>query len=63
MSHVDAKVQRILIPSQLPEQFQSFVKFPPFSSLGMIIYKIEIIPWWVTQLSYPVMVALPIDFF
>ena len=32
-SHVDTKIQRLLIPSLLSEQFQSFAKFPPFSSL------------------------------
>ena len=36
MSHVDAKIQRLLIPSLLSEQFQCFMKFPPFSSLGEI---------------------------
>ena len=32
-SHVDTKIQRLLIPSLLSKQFQSFAKFPPFSSL------------------------------
>ena len=63
MSNVDTKIQRLLIPSLLSEQFQSFTKFPPFSSLGEKIYKIKIIPWYVTQFSCLVMVPLLKDFF
>ena len=43
MSHLDTKIQRILIPSLSSEQFQSFTKFPPISSLGEKIYTIKII--------------------
>ena len=56
MSHVDTKIQRRLIPSLLSEQFQSFTKSPPFSSLGEKIYNIKIIPRCVAQFSCPVMV-------
>ena len=63
VSYVDAKIQRFLISSLLSEQFRSFMKFPPFSLLGEMIYKINITPQWVTQLSSPVMVALLKDFF
>ena len=48
MSHVDTKIQRLLIPSLLSEQFQSFMKYPPFSPLGEMIYKIKIISWCVS---------------
>ena len=62
MSHVDTKIQRPLIPSQLSEQFQSFTKSPLFSLLGEKIYKIKIIPCCVTQFLCPVMVPLLKDF-
>ena len=62
MSYGNAKIQRLLILSLLSEKLQSFMKFPPFKSLEEIIYKIKIIPWWVTQLSCPVMVPLLKDF-
>ena len=51
MSHIDTKIQRLLITSLLSEQFQSFTKFPPFSSLGGKICKIKIIPLSVSSVS------------
>ena len=45
IAHVDNKIQRLLISSLLSEQFQSFLKSPPFSMFGKKIYKIKIIPW------------------
>ena len=46
MSHVDTKIQKLLIPFLLSEQFQSITKFAPFISLDEKIYKNKIIPWW-----------------
>ena len=63
IAHVDNKIQRVLISSLLSEQFQSFLKSPPFSMFGKKIYKIKIIPWCVTQFLCPVMVPLLKDFF
>ena len=51
MSHIDTKIQRLLILSLLSEQFQSFTKFPPLSLLGGKIYKIKIIPLSVSSVS------------
>ena len=63
MSHVDTKIRRPLIPSQLSEQFQTLTKSLPLSLLGEKIYKIKIIPWCVTQFLSPVMVSLLTNFF
>ena len=63
MSHVDTKIRRPLIPSQLSEQFQTLTKSLPLGSLGEKIYKIKIILWCVTQFLCPVMVSLLTDFF
>ena len=58
ISHVNTKIQRLLIRSLLSEKFHSFMKFPPFCSLGEKIYKIKFITWWVTQCLCPAMVPL-----
>ena len=57
MSQVDTKIQRLLIPFLLSEQFQSFTIFSPFSSLGKPeIWKNKSVPWWVTHFPCAVMV-------
>ena len=66
MSHLDAKIQRLVIPCDtfsIIWTISKFYEIPSFSLLGEVIYKIKIIPWLVIQVSCLVMVVLLKEFF